>query len=98
MIAGVSKKGLPKSLAGVTLNGRGIDFHAVGGSSLAGPMWAKAMHIIQNYLSPVNFDPPPERQPAPPKAKKDKKAAGPGGTGGTQPGGGLGQGGDGHGH
>jgi membrane peptidoglycan carboxypeptidase len=102
MIAGVSKKGLPKSLAGVTLNGQGIDFHTVGGSSLAGPMWAKAMQVIQNYLSPVNFDTPPETKPAPPKEKKDKKddaADQPGGTGGGGtggPGGGGGGGGRGH--
>jgi membrane peptidoglycan carboxypeptidase len=90
MIAGVSNKGIPKSLAGVTVNGKFIDFHAVGGSSFAGPMWAKAMHVIQNYLSPVNFETPPEGQPAPPKEKKDKKASKPGGTGGTGGGGGRG--------
>ncbi|MCW2750366.1 MAG: glycosyl transferase [Aeromicrobium sp.] len=85
MIAGVTNKGFPKSLAGVTINGRFVDFHSVGGSSLAGPMWAKAMHVIQNYLSPVNFDPPPEGQPAAPSKKKAKKAStgGTGGTGGT---------------
>jgi membrane peptidoglycan carboxypeptidase len=95
MIAGVSKKGLPKTLADVTIHGRLLNFEAVGGSSLAGPMWAKAMQVIQHYLSPVNFDTPPQGQPAPPKDKKDKKNSG---TGATQPGGGLGQGGDGHGH
>lgn len=63
MIAGVTSKGIPKSLAGVTINGRLLNFQAVGGSSLAGPMWAKAMRIIQAYLSPVNFDTPPEQQP-----------------------------------
>jgi membrane peptidoglycan carboxypeptidase len=69
MIAGVitnDKKeelnGRPKSLAGVTINGRLLDFNAVGGSSLAGPMWAKAMQTIQSTLTPVNFDPPPKTQ------------------------------------
>jgi membrane peptidoglycan carboxypeptidase len=93
MIAGVTSKGIPKSLAGVTIHGRLVDFHAVGGSSLAGPMWAKAMQVIQNYLSPVNFDPPPETQPA--ASKKKKKSD----TTGTQPGpGGGGGGGGGPGH
>lgn len=69
MIAGVitnnadeALNGRPKSLAGVTINGRGLDFNAVGGSSLAGPMWAKAMQAIQGSLTPVNFDPPPKTQ------------------------------------
>ena len=71
MIAGVvtndknkDLNGRPKSLVGVTINGRGLDFNAVGGSSLAGPMWAKAMQAIQGSLTPVEFDPPPKRQPA----------------------------------
>jgi membrane peptidoglycan carboxypeptidase len=70
MIAGVVTRnknpdlnGRPKSLAGVTINGRPLDFNAVGGSSLAGPMWAKAMKKIQSSLAPVNFDAPPKRQP-----------------------------------
>jgi len=71
MIAGVISNdenedlnGRPKSLAGVTINGRLLDFNSVGGSSLAGPMWAKAMQKIQTSLTPVNFDTPPKRQPA----------------------------------
>jgi membrane peptidoglycan carboxypeptidase len=71
MIAGVvtndkdeNKNGRPKSLAGVTINGRLLDFNAVGGSSLAGPMWAKAMQKIQGSLTPAEFDTPPKRQPA----------------------------------
>jgi hypothetical protein len=70
MIAGVvtndkneSKNGRPKSLAGVTINGRLLDFNSVGGSSLAGPMWAKAMQKIQTSLTPAEFDTPPKRQP-----------------------------------
>jgi membrane peptidoglycan carboxypeptidase len=91
MIAGVTSKGIPKSLAGVTIHGRLVDFHAVGGSSLAGPMWAKAMHVIQDYLSPVNFETPPDHQPAASKPKRGKSSNG-GGNGG---GGGRGHG---HGH
>ncbi|MEO6470319.1 MAG: transglycosylase domain-containing protein [Aeromicrobium sp.] len=64
MIAGASKNGNPKSLVGSTLNGRVFDFHSIGGSSLAGPMWKLAMGIIQNYLTPTNFDRPPKGQPA----------------------------------
>jgi membrane peptidoglycan carboxypeptidase len=80
MIAGVvtkdkdpSKDGRPKSLAGVTINGGLLDFNAVGGSSLAGPMWAKAMKKIQTSLTPVNFDTPPKRQPVAAKAAPKKK-------------------------
>ncbi|MET0931742.1 MAG: penicillin-binding transpeptidase domain-containing protein, partial [Aeromicrobium sp.] len=80
MIAGVitndkdeTKNGRPKSLAGVTINGRLLDFNAVGGSSLAGPMWAKAMKTIQSSLTPVEFDTPPKRQPVAAKASKKKK-------------------------
>jgi membrane peptidoglycan carboxypeptidase len=62
MIAGANSKGIPISLAGRTLRGVPISFSQVGGSSLAGPMWKKAMGTIQNYLSPEPFDPPPERQ------------------------------------
>lgn len=80
MIAGVvtndkdeTKDGRPKSLVGVSINGRGLDFNSVGGSSLAGPMWAKAMQKIQTSLTPVNFDTPPKREPVAVKATKKKK-------------------------
>ncbi len=70
MIAGVvtndenpDNNGRPKSLVGVTINGRPLDFNSVGGSSLSGPMWAKAMQKIQSSLAPVDFDTPPKRQP-----------------------------------
>jgi membrane peptidoglycan carboxypeptidase len=69
MIAGANPQGIPTSLAGTTLKGVPVSFHQVGGSSLAGPMWKKAMGTIQDYLSPEAFDPPPEREPA----KKKKK-------------------------
>lgn len=64
MIAGANAKGVPISLAGSTLRGAPVGFSAVGGSSLAGPMWKKAMGTIQRYLSPEPFDPPPNRQPS----------------------------------
>lgn len=80
MIAGVvtndkdqTKNGRPKSLAGVTINGSLLDFNAVGGSSLAGPMWAKAMQKIQDSLTPVNFDTPPKGQPVAARAPAEKK-------------------------
>ncbi len=63
MIAGANAKGVPISLAGATLRGTPVSFAQVGGSSLAGPMWKKAMGRIQQYLSPEPFDPPPQRQP-----------------------------------
>ena len=97
MIAGVKKSGAPKSLAGVTIKGAPISFASVGGSSLAGPMWAKAMHIIDNFLPGTQFDPPPKRQPAAPK-KEAKKPAGDADTGGGGGGGnGRGNGTDGRG-
>lgn len=74
MIAGVKKNGRPRSLAGVKVKGAFLNFQAVGGSSLAGPMWAKAMKKIQDSLAPVNFDTPPKRQPV--AVKKDPKKKG----------------------
>ena len=77
MIAGANSKGVPIPLSGNTLNGRFVSFAAAGGSSLAGPMWKAAMGVIQNYLSPATFDPPPQRVPVPvapaPSKKKDNK-------------------------
>ena len=89
MIAGVKKSGAPKSLAGVTIRGSLISFHAVGGSSLAGPMWAKAMHALDDFLPGTQFEPPPKRQPAAPKPEDKKTPAGDTGGGG---GGGNGRG------
>ena len=63
MIAGANAKGIPISLAGSTLRGVPVSFSQVGGSSLAGPMWKKAMGTIQNFLSPEEFDDPPRSQP-----------------------------------
>lgn len=71
MIAGVKKNGSPASLAGVSIKGAPISFSAVGGSSLAGPMWAKAMQAIQGILPGTKFDSPPKGQPVAAKPKKD---------------------------
>ncbi len=73
MIAGVKKNGGPRSLAGVTINGRPLNFASVGGSSLAGPMWKKAMGTIQSQLSPVNFGAPPERRPTAPTQNRTQQ-------------------------
>lgn len=72
MIAGANPKGIPISLAGSTLRGVPVSFSQVGGSSLAGPMWKKAMGTIQNYLSPEPFDPPPRSQPSNEKEEEEE--------------------------
>ena len=71
MIAGADDQGRPRSLAGVTLRDKPISFSQVGGSSLAGPMWKKAMGPIEKRLPPTEFEPPPEDKP------KDKSTATP---------------------
>jgi hypothetical protein len=63
MIAGADDEGRPRSLSGTTLRGRVISFAQVGGSSLAGPMWKKAMGVIQGYLPSEKFATPPDREP-----------------------------------
>jgi len=63
MIAGADEQGRPRSLAGATLRGQPISFSQVGGSSLAGPMWKKAMGVIAAHLPPTDFAPPPEDEP-----------------------------------
>ena len=63
MIAGADDQGRPRSLAGATLRGQPISFAQVGGSSLAGPMWKKAMGPISAQLPPIEFAPPPEDEP-----------------------------------
>jgi membrane peptidoglycan carboxypeptidase len=63
MIAGADDQGRPQSLAGATLHGAPISFAQVGGSSLAGPMWKKAMGVISAQLPPIDFAPPPENDP-----------------------------------
>ena len=88
MIAGLNKKGQPKSLVGTTIKGQPISFAAVGGSSLAGPMWKKAMGVIQDYLEPSTFDPPPKGQPKEPEEDDDDAEAGDGDDGADDGGGG----------
>ena len=63
MIAGADEQGRPRSLSGTTLNGQVISFAQVGGSSLAGPMWKKAMGVIQDHLPATGFETPPETEP-----------------------------------
>jgi membrane peptidoglycan carboxypeptidase len=63
MIAGADEEGRPRSLTGTTLRGRTISFAQVGGSSLAGPMWKKAMGVIQRDLPRERFASPPDREP-----------------------------------
>ena len=63
MIAGADDQGRPLSLAGATLRGKPISFSQVGGSSLAGPMWKKAMGTISEKLPPTDFAAPPEDEP-----------------------------------
>jgi membrane peptidoglycan carboxypeptidase len=63
MIAGADDQGRPQSLAGATLHGQPVSFDQVGGSSLAGPMWKKAMGVISAQLPPTDFAPPPEEEP-----------------------------------
>ncbi|MGH3449060.1 MAG: transglycosylase domain-containing protein, partial [Nocardioidaceae bacterium] len=58
MIAGANQYGQPMSLAGQTLNGTYFSFHAIGGSSLAGPMWYDAMSRIQGFLPNESFHSP----------------------------------------
>ena len=65
MIAGANRFGQPLSLANKSLNGSFIAFDAVGGSSLAGPMWYNAMSVIQDYLPDKSFVPPTSLGPPP---------------------------------
>ncbi|MBW9210218.1 penicillin-binding protein [Mumia sp. zg.B21] len=103
MIAGANRDGHWKTLANQQLNGEYISFSAVGGSSLAGPMWADTMRAIQDDLPYANFESPGSLGAAPsdtPRApakpdKKDKKGdrGGGGGGGDDRPGRGNGGGG-----
>lgn len=62
MIAGANNEGQPIDLRGQVIKGR-VPGNIASGSGLAGPMWADAMRGIQATLAPVNFAPPPRRQP-----------------------------------
>lgn len=63
MIAGADEQGRPASLVGASLRGSPMSFTQVGGSSLAGPMWKKAMGVIQDYLQPTPFGAAPNTDP-----------------------------------
>ncbi|WP_229052254.1 transglycosylase domain-containing protein [Aeromicrobium sp. Leaf350] len=56
MIAGADADGVPIALRGGN----------AAGSSVAGPMWADAMHVIDDFLSPVEFARPPQGRPSNP--------------------------------
>jgi len=58
MIAGANDLGHPIPLGGQTIAGNYISAGDVSGSGFAGPMWADAMHPIEDSLDPVNFTPP----------------------------------------
>lgn len=72
MLAGATADGEQRSLVGLTMKGRGISFGIAGGSSLAGPMWKAAMGPISEFLTPAQFDAPPQREPVVQKPKKDE--------------------------
>lgn len=56
MIAGANSVGHPASLDNQYVGGHFTATNA-SGSGFAGPMWADAMHAIENTLSPINFHP-----------------------------------------
>lgn len=61
MVAGANKAGHPVPLDGEEVNGHIVTFAEAAGSALAGPMWAAAMQVIQNYLQSVPFGTPPQQ-------------------------------------
>ena len=61
--ARAADQGRPQSLGGAPQRGAPISFAPVRGSSLAGPMWKKAMGVISAQLPPTEFAPPPEDEP-----------------------------------
>lgn len=64
---------VPESLVGRSVAGVRNSSGAVTGSGFAGPMWADAMHAIQDQLKPVDFTPVPESmKTATPEKLKDK--------------------------
>jgi membrane peptidoglycan carboxypeptidase len=56
MIAGASAEGTPITLNGQIVGGRGI-FEAFG-STVAGPMWGDAMHVVEQWLADDSFTTP----------------------------------------
>ncbi|MEX0427918.1 transglycosylase domain-containing protein [Nocardioides sp. DS6] len=55
MIAGANEAGTPIGLGGVEVAGA---YHSPSGSGFAGPMWADAMHPVEDYLKAINFTKP----------------------------------------
>ncbi len=55
MIAGANDAGSPLTLEGQSLGGVPLSFDAIGGSSLAGPMWKQAMATTQRWLPDRDF-------------------------------------------
>jgi membrane peptidoglycan carboxypeptidase len=56
VVAGANSVGHPVTLNQKSLNGRFID--TAHGSTVAGPMWAQAMHAVQDKLPNQSFTPP----------------------------------------
>ncbi|HWU33232.1 MAG TPA: penicillin-binding transpeptidase domain-containing protein, partial [Marmoricola sp.] len=56
VVAGLNSAGQPTSLNPIPLNG--IYYGTAHGSTVAGPMWAKAMRAIENGLPNIGFVPP----------------------------------------
>ena len=61
MIAGANQAGQPQRLDGNYIGGRYISFESAAGSTLAGPQWADAMEVIQQWLPDRDFNAPDPR-------------------------------------
>ena len=59
MIAATDDKGVPISLVGTQLKDRILSSGVVAGSSLAGPLWKRAMGEVQQWVDGDPFDAPP---------------------------------------
>ena len=57
MIAGANSLGQPMKLTYQTIGGKYIA--TASGSGFAGPMWAEAMHVVDDELDPIEFNRPP---------------------------------------
>ncbi|PJJ57403.1 membrane peptidoglycan carboxypeptidase [Mumia flava] len=106
MIAGANKSGHWKTLAGQSLNGEYLSFSAIGGSSLAGPMWYDTMSRImddlpyKSFRSPGSLGAAPSDTPYAPEPEPERPRGGGnggGGNGGGNGGGDNGGGGGGNG-
>ncbi|MDP3966820.1 MAG: transglycosylase domain-containing protein [Nocardioides sp.] len=53
MVAGANQQGQPSSLNGTVINGRTV--FGAAGSTLAGPMWGRAMQAISQFLPDKDF-------------------------------------------